>query len=236
MSRLGRSSNSVTKTSLKRKNAGWGALPAWRRRSARRRRRISRLQCSVWPCTKRSAQFARCRVSFHAAFQKKAFSLFRRPTRAGLGRHSRQVAESSSGMSNWQNSIRGDGPITSKKRHDGKRAGRSRFTIPRKLKRLAPPLNPTEPNQPSRRTSITDLISPFTVGATSNLYCRRWKPSQPAVAGGGGGAERTRFLAALASGTGCPVSASSLMIGDTAKGGGWRTGRLLPFSSRGRRT
>lgn len=29
------------------------------------------------------------------------------------------------------------------------------------------------------------------------------------------------FLAALASGTGCPVSASSRMVGDTAKGGSW---------------
>jgi len=76
----------------------------------------------------RSAQLTRYKVSFQCGFQNSRASMTVALTRAGRGVNSRHASPGSSGVCVQRYSMRGDGAMTSKKRHDGMTAGSRSFS------------------------------------------------------------------------------------------------------------
>ncbi|AAK25310.1 hypothetical protein CC_3348 [Caulobacter vibrioides CB15] len=98
-------------------------------RSAAMRLKSSASLCSgVRSSASRSAQLITKRFWFQRGFQTRRCNISGRDTRAGLGRNTRQVPLVSPGEASRAYSTRGAGAITSKKFHDGTRAGARSFS------------------------------------------------------------------------------------------------------------
>ena len=97
------------------------------------RRHISCSHCTIEGAAgfsaSRSAQLTRKSCSFQPGFHTMRFAMLVIEIRAGLGRNSCQSSEVSRADLSRINSIRGEGAILSKKRHEGIRAGKSSLKL-----------------------------------------------------------------------------------------------------------
>jgi len=87
------------------------------------------IECVVGFSASRSAQLTRKSCSFQRGFHTMRFTMLMIENFAGLGRNSCQLSEVSCADLSRINSMRGEGAILSKKRHEGIRAGKSSLKL-----------------------------------------------------------------------------------------------------------